>query len=37
MVACIHDAPLTQADAAAAEVTAETVRNYRDLLLSVVK
>lgn len=38
MAACAHDAPLTQADAAAAAgVTVETIRNHRDRLLSVVK
>ncbi|MFW5918309.1 MAG: transcription initiation factor IIB [Haloferacaceae archaeon] len=38
MAACAHDAPLTQADAAAAaEVTVETVRSHRDRLLSVVE
>ncbi|QKY20547.1 transcription initiation factor IIB family protein [Halolamina sp. CBA1230] len=38
MAACAHDAPLTQADAAAAaDVTMETVRNHRDRLLSIVE
>jgi transcription initiation factor TFIIB len=38
MAACAHDAPLTQADAAAvAEVTIETVRNHRDRLLSLTE
>ncbi|WP_435066188.1 transcription initiation factor IIB [Halobaculum sp. EA56] len=38
LAACANDAPLTQADAAAAaEVTVETVRNHRDRLLSVVE
>ncbi|NHX37462.1 transcription initiation factor IIB family protein [Halolamina sp. R1-12] len=38
LAACAHDAPLTQADAAAvADVTVETVRSHRDRLLSVVE
>lgn len=38
LAACAHDAPLTQADAAAvAEVTIETVRTHRDTLLSLVE
>ncbi|GGM74288.1 MULTISPECIES: transcription initiation factor IIB family protein [Halobacteriales] len=38
MAACVHDAPLTQADAAAAAgVTVETIRSHRDRLLSIVE